>query len=387
MKTCRSCNGNNLSRIMSYGNMPLANSLLDTRNPVDEKFYPLELYFCDECALVQIGETVDPKLLFQDYAYFSSCSDTILKKAKRLVDKVVEVYNSETVVEIASNDGYLLQYYPDSVQAVGVDPAENIAKIANEKGILTIPEFFSFEFAKDMKRNFLKVDVIHAHNVLAHVADLNDFVAGVEYLLDKDGVFIIEVPYVKNMIEETLFDTVYHEHLCYFSLTALTNLLRNHNMMIDHYETLQVHGGSLRVYAKKPWLFDEYPDEEEEAGMGELSYYCDFQDRVNIIESNLRSVMSALRPASIAGVGASAKGNVLLNYCDIEVDYIGDNIPRKQGLFTPGKHIPIVSMDEMMKRNPDYILILAWNHAEEIMKKLSGFDGHFIVPIPEVKII
>ena len=387
MNICRSCNSHQLKRIMSYGDMPLANGLLNLPTD-DEQLFPLELWFCEKCYLVQITETVDPELLFQDYAYFSSCSDTVVQNAKELVDSVMKSYNPTTVVEIASNDGYLLQHYPEGVSITGIDPAENVAKIAQEKGINTIVDFFGLRLSEQMD---IKANIIHANNVLAHVADLNDFVAGVANLLSENGTFIVEVPYLGDLIEYTLFDTVYHEHLCYFSVLSMMSLFGRHGLFINHVEHLAVHGGSIRVYASKvkgaSTPTQGLMSYEKMNGMYSFQYYRSFSKRARELKYDIKIQMSKLKKKSVAGVGASAKGNVLLNYCNIDLDFIGDNTEKKQGLFTPGKRIPIVPMDEIVKRQPDYVMILAWNHADEIMAKLDGYNGKFIIPLPKVRIV
>lgn len=387
---CRSCGKENLSLIMSYGDMPLANGLLSSPDE-EEKLYPLELYFCNDCSLVQIGETVSPELLFQDYAYFSSCSNTISEHARELVNSVIEKYNPKVVVEIASNDGYLLRHYPESVTVIGVDPAANVAEMAKKNGVNTIVDFFSYGLSEEMKLQYPKVDVIHANNVLAHVADMNDFVAGVANLLDDDGVFIVEVPYVRWIIQDTLFDTVYHEHLCYFSIASLYNLFKRHGLNINNVQKLDVHGGSLRLFVSKMTMrlndVKSMMNDELQNLMHNFIYYSRFESSSNYLRHAIKATIDDL-DGSIAAVGASAKGNVLLNFCNIDnIEYIGDNIQRKQGLYTPGKHIPIVPMETIIERQPDYLLILAWNHADEIMNKLSDYKGKFIIPVPEVRII
>ena len=405
--TCRSCGGLKLEMILSLGRTPLANSLL-TADQLDrpEETYPLDLVFCPACTLVQIPQTVPPEKLFREYLYFSSFSDTMLDHARTLAHRVTQtsgLHPGSLVIEIASNDGYLLQYYKASgVPVLGIEPATNIARVARERGIDTVCEFFGEDLAVELKRGGRQADVIHANNVLAHVADLNGFVAGLQTLLKDQGLAIIEVPYVKEMIDHCEFDTIYHEHLCYFSLTALEKLFRRHGLQIVNVESLPIHGGSLRVFLAKQAAIDREAAavdrmlrEEKDWGVASLASYQKFAGKVEALRRQLRDKLSELKTQGrlIAAYGASAKGSTLLNYFGIgkdQLEFVVDRSPVKQGLFTPGTHLPIYSPDKLLELRPDYVLLLTWNFAAEILGQQAEFrrgGGRFIIPIPEVTVV
>jgi SAM-dependent methyltransferase len=348
---CRACAADALELILSLGHTPLANALLTAeqlREP--EATYPLSLAFCPACTLVQITETVPPEQLFREYFYLSSFSDTMLKHAQELTARLMRERGLDATslaVEVASNDGYLLQYYKGAgVPVLGIEPAANIARIATEeRGIPTVCEFFGEELAAKLAAQGQRADVIHANNVLAHVADLNGFVRGLELLLKDEGVAVIEVPYVKEMIDHREFDTIYHEHLCYFSLTALERLFRRHGLRIEDVELLPLQK-ELKAEGKR-----------------------------------------------IAVYGASAKGSTLLNYFRLgreTLDFVVDRSTVKQGYYTPGTHLPIHAPEMLLREMPDYVLLLTWNFADEILAQQSAYrerGGRFILPIPEVKIV
>jgi SAM-dependent methyltransferase len=412
---CRSCNSGSLRLIVSLGQTPLANSLLtEAELDAPEPTYPLDLVFCPDCTLVQISETVPPEKLFREYLYFSSFSDTMLSHARELTGRLMESrqLNPESLVmEIASNDGYLLQYYRRAgVPVLGIEPAANIAQVArDERGIPTVSEFFGVDLAQQFVREGRRADVIHANNVLAHVPDLNGFVRGLCSVLKDDGVAVIEVPYVKDMIDRCEFDTIYHEHLCYFSLTALDDLFQRHAMVIVDVERLDIHGGSLRIFAGKKNGRSDYPenasvqsaavlsllDGEEKWGVGNAEFYLGFGARVEKLRTDLIKLLRDLKTQGkqIAVYGASAKGSTLLNYFGIGrelLDFVADRSTVKQGLFTPGTHLPIHSPAKLLEAMPDYVLLLTWNFADEILLQQSTYrerGGRFIVPIPEVKVL
>lgn len=405
LPVCRSCGEAGLELILSLGRMPLANALL-TREQLaqPEPKYPLDLVFCPRCDLVQITETVPPEELFRNYLYFSSFSDTMLRHAQELVRDLITsrcLDGKSLVVEVASNDGYLLQYYQQaSIAVLGIEPAVNIAQAAQEeRGIPTLCEFFGKDLARRLCERGQQADIIHAHNVLAHVADLNGFVSGMHLLLKDDGLAVIEVPYVKDLIDHCEFDTIYHEHLCYFSLTALEQLFQRHGLRIVDVERVPIHGGSLRIFASH--LAEPSPavrvllEEEAAWGVDQINTYQGFASRVEQLRSNLLSFLDDLKAQnkSIAVYGASAKGSTLLNYFGLgreTLDFVVDRSTYKQGRYTPGTHLPIYAPDKLLEFMPDYVLLLAWNLAGEILAQQAEYRKHggkFIIPIPELKVL
>lgn len=401
---CRACSYANLRGILSLGQTPLANRLLSEEQLMDqEPTFPLELAMCPRCSLVQITETVPPEQLFSNYAYFSSYSDTMLAHARELATQVSRQQRlgpESLVMEIASNDGYLLQNYRQAgISVLGIEPAANIAKVAREqRGIPTLASFFSRELAERLASRLQRADVLHAHNVLAHVADLNGVVAGIRIVLKDHGTAVIEVPYVKDLIDHVEFDTIYHEHLCYFSLTALDRLFSGNGLQIVDVERVAIHGGSLRIFARRTGQpgsrVRALLAEEQAWGVDRADFYASFGQRVERLRTELISLLRQLKQDGrrIAVYGASAKGSTLLNYFGIGpelLDYVVDRSPVKQGHYTPGTHLKIFAPEKLVEEQPDYCLLLSWNFADEILAQQARYrqsGGKFIIPIPELKV-
>lgn len=400
--SCRACESRNLVSVLSLGDTPLANRLL-VRDSLScaEPRYPLDLVVCADCALVQITATVAPDELFRDYAYLSSVSETTVRDAEALVTRTIARHglgSGHLAVEIASNDGYLLQHYRRrGVKVLGIDPARNIASVAEERGIPTVAEFFSSSLATELREDGSVADVLHANNVLAHVADLAGVLDGIATLLAPRGRALIEVPYVRDMIERLEFDTIYHEHLCYFSLTALARACAAHGLAVVDVERMAIHGGSLRVTACLASAQAPVAPsvaallvEEEALGMHRASYYAGFGGAVERLRGELRTLLAGLKADGhrIAAYGASAKGATLLNYCGIgaeTIDFVVDRSPIKQGRFTPGTHLPIAPPEALLTDHPEFTLLLTWNFADEIFEQQQAYraaGGRFIVPVP-----
>jgi SAM-dependent methyltransferase len=404
--SCRSCGKLSLSTILSLGKTPLANALLTPEQLGEiEQTYDLDLVFCPSCSLVQITETVPPEKLFREYFYLSSFSETLLRHSEENAGELIQsskLSHDSLVIEIASNDGYLLQYYKRAeVPVLGIEPARNIAQTAEERGIPTICEFFDAQLAQKLIVDGKRADVVHANNVLAHVPDLNGFVHGVQLLLKDTGVAVIEVPYVKDMIERQEFDTIYHEHLCYFSLTSLDHLFRRNNLLIEDVKRLDIHGGTLRIHARKQNDGNTRSAAvvemlaEEVAWVGNEEFYRGFGKKVERLRGELVTMLCRLKAEGkrIAVYGASAKGSTLMNYFGLGsplLDFVVDRSTIKQGHYTPGTHLPIYSPAVLLKEKPDYVLLLTWNFADEILQQQAEYrkqGGRFIIPIPELRVV
>ncbi len=405
---CRFCGKwlNNL--FISLGCSPLANAYLKKEQLSSiEPFYPLEVYVCDNCFLVQLQEFESQEDIFCDYAYLSSYSDTWLRHAKDYADKISSSFklNKDSyVVEIASNDGYLLQFFlQKGIPVLGIEPARNVAEIAKQKGISTESVFFGVDTAKRLASHGKRADILLGNNVLAHVPDLNDFVAGLKILLKQDGVITMEFPHLTNLIEKTQFDTIYHEHLSYFSFFTAEKVFLKHGLVIFDVEKLPTHGGSLRVYARhKEYEAKTVSDnvirlrqEEIEKGYSDIDSYRGFEEKVKKMKREILKFLIRTKEEgrSIAGYGAPAKGNTLLNYCGIKTDFISytvDRNPYKQGCYLPGSRIPIEPPDKIRQTKPDYLFILPWNIKDEVMEQMvfiKEWGGRFVVPVPDIQVI
>jgi SAM-dependent methyltransferase len=404
---CRSCGAKLTHTFVDLGMSPLCESYVNREGLNQmEAFYPLHVFVCHHCFLVQLEEYVAPEDIFSEYAYFSSYSDSWLEHARSYTDMIVErlsLNRQSQVLELASNDGYLLQYFvKKGIPALGVEPAANVAAVAEEKGVKTLVRFFGENTAKELISEFDKFDLIIGNNVLAQVPDVNDFVAGMKLVLKPKGVITLEFPHLMQLMKQNQFDTIYHEHFSYFSLIAVKQLFAKHDLQVFDVEELPTHGGSLRVYAchradKSKAASErqtELSDREDYAGFNRLEHYQMFGEQVKETKRKLLEFLIRVKRdgKSVAGYGAPGKGNTLLNYCGIRTDFIDytvDRNPYKQGKFLPGTHIPIYGPEKIEETKPDYVLILPWNFRDEIMGQMTSirdWGGRFVVPIPEVTV-
>jgi len=397
---CRSCAAPDLALILSLGKTPLANSLLSPGAPAaSEERFPLDLVFCPKCSLVQIAVSIPPEKMFREYSYFSSFSEGMLRHAEEHVARLIRMQGlggDSLAMEIASNDGYLLQHFVKAgIPVLGVEPARNIAKVAVDRGIRTVSEFFTRELAATLP----KADVVIANNVLAHVPDLNGFIAGVRTVLKPGGVATIEVPYVRDMVDGCEFDTIYHEHLCYFSVAALDALISRNGLVLDRVERIPIHGGSLLLQLRHEKTdrgsVEALLREEGQWGVKQKLPYQVMAHRVEGMKASLRGLLADLKKEGrrIAAYGAAAKGATLLNHFGIGtewLDYVVDRSPHKQGRLMPGARLPIEPVERLVERNPDYVLLLAWNFADEILRQQEAYrrqGGRFIVAVPELRVL
>lgn len=405
---CRFCNAPITFTMVDLGKSPLCETLLD-RSQLNEMepFYPLHVYVCGECSLVQLEEYVSPEEIFSDYNYFSSCSNSWLDHAKRYVQDMrrrFDLDETSQVVELASNDGYLLQYFVEAgIPSLGIEPAANVVEAAKVRGVETITEFFGAEVGRRLAEQGVRADLLLGNNVLAQVPDLNGFVAGMKALLAPEGVFTIEFPHLFKLIDGHQFDTIYHEHFSYFSFTSAARVFEAHRLTLWDVEELPTHGGSLRIYGRhsenlrypRSNRADEMLAREQQRGVDNLSTYADFGRQAERMKRDLLSFLidAKERGETVVGYGAPGKGNTLLNYCGIRTDlleYTVDRNPVKHGRFLPGTHIPIYRPEKIFETRPDYVLILPWNLRDEISAQMSGiceWGGRFVIPIPEVEVI
>ena len=405
MAGCHFCAAPLRHSFVDLGKSPLCESYLTTEQLDQmEPFYPLHAYVCERCLLVQVPEHVSPEAIFTEYAYFSSYSDSWLAHAKAYAETITArlgLDHTSQVVELGSNDGYLLQYFvAEGVPAIGVEPATNVARVAVARGVPTIVKLFGRQTARDLVAEGLRADLLCGANVLAQVPDLNDFVGGMRLLLKPRGVITVEFPHLLRLIAENQFDTIYHEHFSYFSFMTAERIFAAHGLTLFDVEELSTHGGSLRIYAcradqPRPES-DRVADlraRERAAGLDRLDRYASFAEQVHETKRQLLDFLigAKRKRKSIVGYGAPGKGNTLLNYCGIGTDFLDytvDRNPNKQGKFLPGTHIPIYPPEKIRQSRPDYVLILPWNLKDEIMEQLAdirSWHGQFVVPIPDVK--
>jgi SAM-dependent methyltransferase len=398
-RACRSCGSEGLLAFLSLGPTPLTDAYVSPEQAGEpEPRYPLDVAFCANCTLVQIPAVVPPEAIFERYSYYSSFSDTLLAHSREHVRQLIsdnDLGAEDLVVEVASNDGYLLRYFVDeAIPVLGIDPARGPADAAESIGVPTLREFFGVDLANRLRSEGRAADVLIANNVLAHVPDLNGFIEGIATILSPDGVCEIEVPYVRELVDRLEFDTIYHEHLCYFSVTALDALFSRHGLSIDAVRLLPIHGGSLRVtvgrHGERGPSVQSYLDEEAAQGMHAFPYYARFAERVAEVQQSLRTLLHRVRGEgkTIAAYGAAAKGTILLNSSRIGSDviaFVADANPHKQGKLMPGVGIPIAAPERIFEDMPDYVVLLVWNLKEEVMHSQRAYlesGGKFIVPIP-----
>jgi SAM-dependent methyltransferase len=404
---CRFCNNLLKHTLVDLGVSPLANAYISAEQTHQmEPFYPLRVYVCDQCYLVQLPVFQSSEEIFSDYAYFSSFSDSWLQHSEAYVNDMIDRFGFDSdsrIIEIASNDGYLLQYFKEKgIPVLGIEPAKNVARVAQQAGIQTLEKFFSCQTANELAQEGKYADLLIGNNVLAHVPDVNDFVKGMKIILEPHGIITMEFPHLMRLIAENQFDTIYHEHFSYFSFTIVNKVFDHHGLKIFDVDELPTHGGSIRIYARH--AEDDFKgigenvtallEREAAEGFDKLEFYLTFNQKV---QSTKRSILDFMvrtqnEGKTIAGYGAPAKGNTLLNYCGIRTDFMAytvDRSPHKQGYFLPGTHIPIHHPDKIKETKPDYVVILPWNLKDEIMHQMAyirDWNGKFVTLIPEVRI-
>jgi len=405
--SCRFCGTKLQHSLVDLGMSPLCESYISPEKANQmEPFYPLHVYVCEQCFLAQLEQYVSREDIFTEYAYFSSYSDSWLDHCKRYVDMItgrLKLGKGSTVMELASNDGYLLQYFVQKgIRAIGVEPAANVAAVAEKNGVPTVVKFFGRDSSKELTAKYGQVDLLIGNNVLAQVPDLNDFVGGMKTILKPGGVITMEFPHLQRLMEENQFDTIYHEHFSYFSFIAAEKIFAHHGLALFDVEELPTHGGSLRIYGRHVEDGSKPVSEraiamrkrEYDAGFAHMATYRNFEEQVKETKRKLLEFLIGARRQgkTVVGYGAPGKGNTLLNYCGIRADFIDytvDRNPYKQGKFLPGTRIPILHPDKINETKPDYVFILPWNFKDEIMAQLAGiraWGGKFVVPIPQVTV-
>ena len=405
--TCRFCGTALEHTFVDLGLSPVSNAFLKEEDLAkDEPFYPLHAFVCSECFLVQLEEFESPDEIFSDYVYFSSYSDSWLAHAKKFAGESTQRFglgDESLVIEVASNDGYLLQYFRDGgVPVLGIEPASNVAEHARDAGIDTIDEFFGVALAEQLVADGRRADLLVGNNVLAHVPDINDFVGGLKVVLAESGVLSMEFPHLLRLIEENQFDTIYHEHFSYLSLLAVQRIFAHHGLHVFDVEELSTHGGSLRVFAQhggagreESAAVERILGDERSANMDSLNGYANFAARVGKVRDDLLAFLADAKAGgkTVVGYGAPAKGNTLLNFCganSADIAYTVDRNPHKQDSFLPGTHIPVRAPEDIDATKPDYVLILPWNLRDEIadqMGHIRDWGGQFVVPIPELRVL
>lgn len=401
---CRSCATSLSYSFCDLGHSPPSNSYLKTADQA-ESVFPLHAYVCHNCFLVQLGQFQLPDEMFSDYAYFSSFSQTWVEHARQYTEQVVSRFglnSSDRVIEVASNDGYLLQHFKKKgIPILGIEPAKNVASVAEEKGIPTLNQFFGLQTALQLTGRGTKADLLIGNNVLAHVPDLNDFVSGIKTLLHPKGIATLEFPHLLQLMEQHQFDTIYHEHFSYFSLLSVETVFDRHGLELFDVEAIPTHGGSLRIYLQqkggtqtKRENVNHLKEKEQAFGLHRIQTYSSFSQNIESIKTNIRDCLFQLQQQGkkVVGYGAPAKGNTLLNYCGIDTQWLPftvDLSPHKQGRFLPGSRIPIYAPDKIFEYKPDYLLILPWNLQNEIREQMAAIQqwgGKFIIPIPTIEI-
>ena len=406
---CRFCQTPLNKTFVDLGMSPVSNAFLKSEQlDKAEKFYPLHTYVCENCFLVQLEEFETPEQIFSnDYAYFSSYSETWLIHCQSYTELMINKFgfnDNSQVIELASNDGYLLQYFKQrGIPVLGIEPAANVAKVSEEKGIPTLVKFFDVETARLLENQSKKADLLIGNNVLAHVPDINDFVGGMKIALKENGILTMEFPHLLQLMEYNQFDTIYHEHFSYFSFLTVEQIFASHGLILFDVEEIPTHGGSLRIYGKHDTNSDNevtdrlmnLKDKEIEAKLDWIDTYLGFGEQVKETKRKLLQFLINIKSQgkTIVGYGAPAKGNTLLNYCGIRTDFLDytvDRSPHKQGLFLPGTHIPVYHPDKIQETRPDYVMILPWNIKDEIIEQMAHireWGGQFLIPIPQVEVV